>query len=258
MKKTQIFSIVTVTLDNLAGLKRTGESLKNQSFQGFEWIVIDGASRDGTVDYLNNSNTCWISEADSGIYDAMNKGLARAQGEYVLFLNAGDALAARDTLEKIAAQMEKQNERPDFVYGDSLEGGARKPARAHGTRDWGMFTHHQAMIYRRGAIGMLRYDLRHEIAADYEFTCRFLESARRVLYCPFPICVFEPGGVSQRRALQGRREQFAARKNLGCGAAKNALIFCAQSLAWNFRRALPRAYWLLKSSGNSRSGSART
>jgi glycosyltransferase involved in cell wall biosynthesis len=86
-------SIITINYNNLEGLRRTVESVINQTWQEFEYIVIDGASNDGSADYVESQSEnidYWVSEPDSGIYQAMNKGIAKATGEYLLFLNSGD------------------------------------------------------------------------------------------------------------------------------------------------------------------------
>ena len=86
-------SIITINYNNLAGLKKTVESVVNQTWQEFEYIVIDGGSTDGSSEYLESQTdkiTYWISKPDSGIYNAMNKGILKASGEYLLFLNSGD------------------------------------------------------------------------------------------------------------------------------------------------------------------------
>lgn len=239
------FSVITVTRNNLDGLIRTRQSLYAQNFSDYEWIVIDGASTDATVAFLENQGQIWISEPDGGIYDAMNKGIDRATGDYLLFLNAGDTLATPDTLEKIAAIDAA------FIYGDSLENGHYKTARSHNKVLSGMFTHHQAMIYRREIIGALRYDPDYRIAADYKFTLQFLKNVRDIHYIPAPLCVFETGGISQRQTAQGRKEQFKTRRELrACGPVENAFIFGAQILAQTLRRLAPGLYWLLRSSGN--------
>jgi putative colanic acid biosynthesis glycosyltransferase len=167
-----------------------------------------------------------------------------------LFLNAGDKLAGSDTLKNIASLLRQQTQPPAFIYGDSLEQGRHgapfyKTARPHTAR--GMFTHHQAMLYRRKALGNLRYDLRYRIAADYDFTCRFLMQGKDALYCPFPLCVFESGGVSQKNALAGRMEEFRIRRDLKqVSGPANAAIFIRQSLTWSVRKIFPSFYRYVK------------
>ena len=97
-------SIITINYNNLSGLKKTIESVKSQTFQDYEWIVIDGGSTDGSKELIEENKeyfSYWVSEPDKGIYDAMNKGTILAQGEYCQFLNSGDYLIAPDTLAKI-------------------------------------------------------------------------------------------------------------------------------------------------------------
>lgn len=244
------FSVLTVTLDNLEGLARTAAALGEQDMRDFEWIVIDGGSADGTIDFLEKTDALWSSEPDGGIYDAMNKGLARAAGGYVLFLNAGDRLVFPETLREIRAAAEPAM--PGLVYGDSLESAAGetpeyKTARGHETRALGMFTHHQAMFYRRDAIGDLRYDTAYEIAADYDFTLRFLRENPDALYCRTPVCLFESGGISQQQTKTGRAEQRAIRRNLEtCSPAMNRCISAFQALSWHFRMRAPNLYWRLR------------
>ena len=102
-------SIITINRNNAGGLRKTIESVVSQTFKDFEYIVIDGASTDNSVDVIKASQTeglnfMWISEPDGGVYEAMNKGIKRAKGEYCLFLNSGDYLIAPDVLEHVFAQ----------------------------------------------------------------------------------------------------------------------------------------------------------
>lgn len=239
-----LFSIITVTKNNVAGLGATCASLLSQSHKDYEWIIVDGGSTDGTLLFLSKDGllgNC-VSEPDAGIYDAMNKGLARASGDYVLFLNAGDCLSDADILATLARTI--ANGRPDFVYGDALEtGGYYKKARDHRAIDWGMFTHHQAMLYRRAAIGALRYDVSYNIAGDYAFTRAFLGNGASVAYVPAAICIFETGGVSQRNMRLGRREQYKARREAGCASFKNGMVYVVQSAAAFTKTAMPRLYY---------------
>lgn len=242
-----LLSIITVTKNNLAGLKTTEQSLKIQTNKDYEWIIIDGNSTDGTQEFLATTNAQWISQPDDGIYDAMNKGITRAQGDYVIFLNAGDALATQDTVEHILQTALEQNS--DFLFGDSFEretSGAlhKKPVKKFTNTPKFMFTHHQSMIYRRGIIEDLRYDTNYKIAADYKFTYEFLQRSKTAYYIPKPICIFESGGVSQTEATTGRQEQFKIREALNiCTEGENKIIYAVQSLRWAVRRFVPFLYW---------------
>ena len=96
-------SIITINYNNLKGLKRTVESVVNQTWQEFEYIVIDGGSTDGSVDFIESQSKnidYWVSEPDSGIYNAMNKGIIKAIGDYLLFLNSGDHFFSNTVLKE--------------------------------------------------------------------------------------------------------------------------------------------------------------
>jgi glycosyltransferase involved in cell wall biosynthesis len=104
------FSIVTVVRNDIEGLKRTWRSLAAQTCTDFEWLVVDGASTDGTREWLEDlgdDRLLWTSEPDDGIYDAMNKGIRRIRGEIVQFLNADDALASSDVLQQVLTSREQ-------------------------------------------------------------------------------------------------------------------------------------------------------
>ena len=109
-------SIITVNLNNLEGLKRTYESVVCQTFTDYEWIVIDGGSTDGSREFIEQHQdkfAYWCSEPDKGIYNAMNKGIMRAKGEYLNFMNSGDCFASNDTLIRVL--VDERNE--DIIYG---------------------------------------------------------------------------------------------------------------------------------------------
>lgn len=112
MKK---FSILTINLNNREGLKKTIESIVNQTFKDFEFIVIDGGSTDGSVDIIKAYSAkidYWVSEPDKGIYNAMNKGILKATGEYCNFMNSGDCFHQKDVLEKVYPECQE-----DIVVG---------------------------------------------------------------------------------------------------------------------------------------------
>ncbi|HYG89140.1 MAG TPA: glycosyltransferase family 2 protein [Azospirillum sp.] len=246
-------SVITVVRNDLPGLLATRASLRTQVFADWEWIVVDGASTDGGATWLAahaDEPAWWRSAPDEGPFDAMNIGLGAATGDYVLFLNAGDTLASPDVLGRIAAA------RADFIYGDALErdaGGEMrlKPARSHRFVFYGMFTHHQAMAYRRDMVAGLRFEPRFPVGADYAFTVRALARARCVLRLDFPICVFALGGLSQRQAADGRHDQTAVRRELlGIGwlpcAAITATQYCAAIMKRHFPTLCGNGRFLLR------------
>lgn len=113
-------SIITICYNNIEGLKQTFESISSQTARSeFEYIVVDGASKDGTADFLKENDSKinkWVSEPDKGIYNAMNKGVGFASGDYILFLNSGDCLHSPDAIEKVLPKLAEK----DFVIGKVL------------------------------------------------------------------------------------------------------------------------------------------
>jgi glycosyltransferase involved in cell wall biosynthesis len=114
-----LLSIITINLNNAAGLQKTVESVVSQTFADYEYIVIDGGSTDGSADVIKRHEdriAYWTSEPDSGIYSAMNKGIRRAKGEYCLFLNSGDYLYECDVLSNICHKLKDV----DIIYGNVM------------------------------------------------------------------------------------------------------------------------------------------
>jgi len=266
------FSIITITYNNLDGLIETHRSVLRQQDSDYEWIVIDGGSTDNTKDYLDGlgqPNITWVSEKDKGIYDAMNKGAARANGQYLLFLNAGDTLVNSSTLKLIKDSVFSRATRPEFIYGDSLEGEVvedfdisedkkskyhkndffYKRARSHTKAGYGMFTHHQSMLYKLDAVSDLKFDMHYQISADYKYTMEALAriDENKILYINEPICIYKPGGISQHQVKRGRREQFEIRSSGKIvGPVTNILTYFIQMIAMMIRRKTPFLYRRLK------------
>ncbi|MFZ3274524.1 MAG: glycosyltransferase, partial [Lutibacter sp.] len=114
-----LLSIITINFNNLEGLKKTMASVLGQTWKEFEYIIIDGGSTDGSAAYIESQSqhlNYWVSESDKGIYNAMNKGIKVAHGEYLLFLNSGDEFYDLEVLEKNNAAIHTE----DFVYFDIL------------------------------------------------------------------------------------------------------------------------------------------
>ena len=239
-KTKPFFTIVTVCLNNLDGLKCTYQSLKEQSCKDYEWIVVDGESNDGTVEWIRSlaEGSCrWISEPDKGLYDAMNKGIDIATGRWLLFLNSGDELATADVLERVV-EVSDRHVKAAMIYGDALErmdDGALvlKPAHSASRVWYGMFTHHQAMIYQRDFVGAQRYRLDYRIAADYAFTCELLGRHAEAIHEPLPVCIFEGGGITSTGDVhvEGMKEQWRIGRDILKRAIPQRLFVLGMHLA---------------------------
>lgn len=250
------FSIITVTKNNLLGLEETAHSVRllaNDQWHDFEWIVIDGYSQDGSVEFLKTSNANWISEPDNGLYDAMNKGIKRSNGVYIIFMNAGDIFSEDNVLEDIQNKIDEPL--PDLIYGDALEYSKKhsinnnqyyKTSRNHRELYKGLFTHHQSIFYRRDKIKKLKYNLDYKYAADYDFTARFLKNNPYAHYINKPICIFESNGISQKNSKKSRKEEFKIRKSLNVPLYKNMLVTTRQLCAQPIRGISEPLYWKIR------------
>ena len=121
-----VLTIITINRNNAAGLEKTMQSVLSQTRKDFEYVVVDGASTDDSVAVIKHQAPAfgdrlkWISEPDKGIYNAMNKGIGMATGEYIQILNSGDSLVSPDVVEKMYAALEKSG-RPSILYGNMLK-----------------------------------------------------------------------------------------------------------------------------------------
>ena len=215
------FTIVTVTLNNYEGLLNTYDSITIQSSRDYQWVVIDGNSSDDTCKFLTSlkksgSQVKWISENDSGIYNAMNKGVSLSDGDYVIFLNAGDVFADNEVLQDIIYTDALYNY--DIVYGNSFEQKKDKEfflkrARKHNFIWYGMFTHHQAILYKREMLILNPYSENLTIASDYDLTSKLILKEYSCKYIDSAICKFELGGLSIVNYRLSLKEQMQVRKN---------------------------------------------
>ncbi len=188
-----LFSIITITYNASSTLPSTLRSVKEQTCHLYEYLLIDGDSQDDTVAIASKSgieNMTILSEKDKGLYDAMNKGLGMAKGDYVIFLNAGDAFHSPTTLETIADAV-MDNDYPGIVYGQTqiVDSSRRRIGDRHLTAPEvltldsfkeGMVVCHQAFIVLRKLVD--NYDTRYRFSADYEWCIRCLQRSHRNFY----------------------------------------------------------------------------
>lgn len=231
-EKTPFISVVTVNRNHAEGLRRTLASVQRQSGGDFEEIVVDGASTDGSVEVMREFAPLishGVSEPDSGIYNAMNKGIAAARGKFLLFLNSGDEFAAADVVERLAECAEK-NPDADIIYGDTLR---RRPddepeLRAAPSK-LTVFAYykfqvcHQSVAYRRALVERLGgYDESYKIAADSEFSMRCLRAGAKAVKVDVQVSLYEGGGVSatQKEAAALENERIW-NKHLGRGVMED-------------------------------------
>lgn len=212
-----VFSIITVTYNAAGVLQRTMDSVAGQDYPWVEYLVVDGASKDNTMSLVQAQSAHmpirYISERDNGLYDAMNKGLAMATGDYVLFLNAGDELAEAHTLSRLV----QQSPSADVYYGHALivnlDGdplGLRKPFPPR-KLSWkslqrGMSVCHQAFIVKRSLAPM--YDLQYRICADIDWMIRCLKNTKEHVYSEEVISRFLADGLSTTHRKKAWKERY--------------------------------------------------
>lgn len=227
-------SIVTITYNAARTLQRTLDSVRSQTYPHIEHLIIDGASSDDTVkiagEYkaLSPHEVVIQSEPDKGLYDAMNKGLQKATGDYVVFLNAGDSLYAADTIEKVvnAANALHPSERshlPAVIYGDTaitdgeghfLHLRRHRPPKVLTWRSFkkGMLVCHQAFYARLDIARLLPYNLKYRHSADVDWCIRVMKEAERqrlpLVNAHVIVANFEEGGDTTQHHQASLWERF--------------------------------------------------
>lgn len=219
-----LLSVITVVFNNIKGIERTMLSVLNQTYEHIEYIVIDGKSTDGTLQIIEKYSlqlAVFISEKDAGIYDAMNKGLAKATGDYVVFMNSGDGFYEKDTVKEVFASEPDA----DIYYGEtemldqnlqSLGQRRHKVPENFTWRDfkYGMSISHQAIFIRRNLVE--NYNLKYELSADIDWILLAAKKARKIVNVHQYVVKYMVGGMSKKKHLQSLLERFAImRKHYG-------------------------------------------
>lgn len=205
-------SIITINYNNLSGLRKTVESVLSQTYDDFEYIIVDGASTDGSQEYLKelqqqreslHKNLQIISEPDTGIYNAMNKGIRMAKGDYCLFLNSGDYLAQADTLQQVFSDFPYGT---DIVYGhqwDEVNGKLQEeicidvPYISFDTLRNAHIPHQSTFIRREALIAAGGYSEKYHIISDWAFVMKGLfKLDYTIARIPQFVSVYDTTGIS--------------------------------------------------------------
>ena len=209
-------SVITIVYNNVRDIERTALSVLNQTYANIEYIIIDGASTDGTLEILKKYESRLhklVSEKDKGIYDAMNKGLALATGDYVLFMNSGDEIYAPDTVEKVFASEPEA----DIYYGEtemydeSWKSLGQRRHRAPEDFSWrefkyGMSISHQAIYIRRSLTEP--YDTTYKLSADIDWILKAAKRAKKIVNTKMYVAKYLVGGMSKKKHRQSLVERF--------------------------------------------------
>ena len=213
-----LFSIITVTWNAADVIAPTLQSVREQTSSDYEMLIIDGASSDDTLDIVKQSSIAGLrvfSEPDGGLYDAMNKGISRARGRYIMFLNAGDSLADDTVLARLA---KFAADNPGVIYGQTqlvdaqrqVVGKRHLTAPKRLTADSflnGMVVCHQAFVARRDLVP--EYDLQYRLSADYDWCIRVLKASPSNAYAgPAPIISYLSEGMTTRHHRASLWERY--------------------------------------------------
>lgn len=216
MKVNSKLSVITIVYNNVRDIERTMLSVLNQTYTNIEYIVIDGASTDGTVEVIKKYSdrlAQFISEKDRGIYDAMNKGLALATGDYVLFMNSGDEIYAPETVTDVFAAAPSG----DIYYGETEMYNAQWQSigqrRHHAPEhfDWksfkfGMNISHQAIYIKRSLT--VPFDLRYKYSSDIDWIIKAAKKSSNTVNTHLYVAKYLVGGMSKKKHLASLKERF--------------------------------------------------
>ena len=238
-------SIITVVYNSEKYIRRTIESIVGQDYPGVEYIIIDGKSKDTTMQIVNEYRdriAVVVSEPDKGLYDAMNKGLRLATGSYVLYINSGDALSSPTLLSDIFNNVPADS---DVIYGDTqitdedgniLHNRRHRPPEHLTWRDYkrGMLVCHQSFIAKRTLCD--EYDTNYRYAADFDWCLNILLKSRVVTNYGKDISLFMDGGQTKRTIVPGLKERYR--------------IMCkyygkAKATFWNFILGVKFGWWMI-------------
>lgn len=233
------FSIITINYNNLEGLKKTADSIIGQTCRNFEWIIIDGGSTDGSREYIINLNdnfnqngwnpiSYWCSKPDKGIYNAMNKGISHANGDYLNFMNSGDAFFENKTLESVWAFVNKRE--ADVYYGDcQLEslGKCKEIRKYHSPLDiYDLYYDklcHQTLFIRSGILKEKGYDENYRLAADHARNVEMMFEGRKFEYTSLLVAIYDNTGISSIANSGTGKEFDRINKNYFPDYVNNAL-----------------------------------
>ncbi|MGV8877523.1 MAG: glycosyltransferase family 2 protein [Sphingobacteriaceae bacterium] len=240
-----VLSVITVVFNNVRDVGRTLDSVLNQTYSSIEYIVIDGQSTDGTLEilkqYASGINQL-LSEKDEGIYDAMNKGLAMATGDYVIFMNSGDEFYETDTVEKVFATADNA----DIYYGETeminnqLKSLGRRRHRVPENFTWksfkyGMSISHQAIYIKRSITSA--YLAKYQLSADIDWIIRAAKKANKIVNTHLYVARYLVGGMSKTRHRQSLIERFnIMREHYGLTQTIFNHFVIALKLGWYFLR----------------------
>ncbi len=230
-------SVITIVYNDVSHIVQTMHSVLQQTARdSIDYIIIDGASDDGTSELIRSCEMqpdVYVREKDKGIYNAMNKGLRYASGDFVIYINSGDSFVAHNVVERVIHSISECERIPIIAYGDYREKhgvhyGQPIPSRKYNKIWYGPVASHQSTFYNLHFLrsNELSYDENYKVAADYKLTLEVIKMANEnVLQMPFCISNFDVQGVSSKNQNMGLFEANRARREiLGWGWIREYLL----------------------------------
>ncbi|AZI25114.1 glycosyltransferase [Pedobacter sp. G11] len=209
-------TVITIVYNNVRDIERTINSVLNQTYPKIEYIIIDGKSNDGTlavIEKYRSKVSKIVSEPDKGIYDAMNKGLAIATGDYVLFMNSGDEIFDEHTVQDIfdSAPGADIYYGETEMYNDNWQSLGRRRHEAPEQFDWksfkyGMSISHQAIYIKRSIIAP--YDLSYKYSSDIDWIIKAAKKASSIVNVHRYVAKYLVGGMSKKKHRESLKERF--------------------------------------------------
>ena len=210
-------SVVTVCLNSEKHLERTIRSIINQGYELLEYIIVDGGSVDGTLDIIREFSsyiTCWISEPDRGIYDAMNKAIGFAKGDLIGFINSDDWYVSGAL--RVICEAWERNPQADVIYGDLINvhknGSSERLVSCHEDLLERYEMHHPSWFVRRTLHAQEKFDQSYGLSADFELISRLYFLNKTFVHVDKPIAHFCTTGVSQIPSFRQVSNRFSIRK----------------------------------------------
>ncbi len=243
-KDLPLISIITVVFNSAGFIEKTIQGVINQSYPNIEYIIIDGASTDGTIELLRKYNEYiyyWISEKDNGLYDAMNKGMKNASGDYLWFINSGDMPYDLTILDSV---FRNKKQLADLYYGETEivdPNGQTIGMRRHKAPEklnWrsllkGMKVSHQSVIVKKELAQP--YNIKYKLSSDFDWLIKVLKKTTLIENTGLILSKFMDGGLTKKNLIPGLKERFQIMvENYGYFSTVSSHIPLAVKLAFYY------------------------
>lgn len=246
-------SIITITLNSEKYLSQTIDSVVQQSYPHIEYILVDGVSTDNTLNIIKAKQQHihrWISEPDDGIGDAMNKGIALATGDYLLFLHSDDYLFSPESIAQAVAHIEQQQHL--MVYASAIRYQRKQSVTIYQPRAWNFMIYFKTRLWHQGVLCHRRvfkqiggFDAQFKIAMDYDFFLRVYLHGLSVALYPDTLAVMRDTGVSSRQDWQNLSRRFDEERAVHKKNQANPLMGLVYAFYWLLYKPYRRLRYLL-------------